>query len=1430
MPNPFDQFDSGSGSSSTETAANPFDRLESAAPAAPDWNTLFSGVDGLNYRLPFEQRMAITALERGTQGEPDQRAAAINQAYVTAALPTMDPTTIRQNWPAIRESFARHALGIDKPGISDGEVYDAISAHEKAKQVHLTEEFAKADPWGKMKLLGSLFAAHSRENVADVWDAAKSGWEKAWTPFKPLPEAPQMPNVPLLGPNNPAVVAGIYNSVAKPFLEGLETPAGLATLGVGSTLKAAGTVAARRALAGMQFVFSGLMAKEAVRSTREVVNAPANPNATLQQQIEKWGKPVGEAGMALLAGFGGVMDLKTPAEQAITIESLRGKSPEEGARVIRNEIEATNNPDLVPPLMEVAKRLEEISPPKPVPDTQAMSEGIATKAAEDVGTAEKVIEFPRQQMSAKDRARMRMEELSQLDARHGESSLVEWIEGKLPHPDTAAEHGEPLAGELRALRDHFVKEDKKGRLNYGKALKFFAKKGEYRSLDRIAEAAREDGFNFQTPTDLLSALDNAFRGNEVWSQGGSAEGFGIVAGNEVGAMLHNEAAAAKKVISEVRALPEFKGFKEVLNKWVGDTQLAIMETAGDIRELVEAVPDELTRRAIGRWLDAGGDIQKLKAWKEASIQLAAKKEYAAALNLNEEQTRIAGILREWFRGRFDKAVEAGVMDEAKFRQDYLTQLIERPFVQGGDASHFGQQLNKNFKFSNERAFPNLFELEKAGFSAKTTDVAEIMARYDAALNKAIQSRNLIKDLLATKNEAGEPLAVALKGTVRQGEGAEPNFIKNPRQKVVNQAEEKIQALQAKVAGLVDKISNSESVVEKFDAALELKDLREEIRALREEQSPEDALLYKSIDHPALRKWWWLSKDEATGKDVFMEGDIGLHPQIKTHLENALGTSGLRRWYDSEGNALSSIPKRVVKALDVSNGFLKRNLLGGISTFHAVHELKRAAGNRVIVNPWNLKEIDHTDPRIKLQVRTGLMLATPHDVMSSFSQGLGEAGSLVDRVPVIGKFSKAVSEFTFQKLIPSIKSQVWDAVYDRNHETFKEAIAAGDATKEQVAYLTSHQINARFGHLNMADLGRNPTVQHWAQLLTLAPDFWESNVRNYGQTIVGLTGAKVGREPIVAFAVTGAAVWLTARVLNQALDDDWHFEEPFGVIHDGRKYTMRNEVEDLWRMFHNSRQYVMGRLSPTLNAAEEWRSGRNWRGEKVDSAEVFKNWVSKVFPMSLRWIPGIRQAADSLESGGGRTIGTFNEFLGTMGIQVARHSEIGDAYQLANDYKKAKGEKEDTGTYPVSPYQQLRYALEDGDLKRAKEELEKLTAGGEKDISRGFKQSLFHSFTGKDAEFEQGFRESLDASGKKVIEAADRSREMIYERYLRVLGESTAKKESEPKPPKKAASVKLERGADGRFATVTTEGDTKKTYDIQRDPKTGSITLIPKAAA
>ena len=143
------------------------------------------------------------------------------------------------------------------------------------------------------------------------------------------------------------------------------------------------------------------------------------------------------------------------------------------------------------------------------------------------------------------------------------------------------------------------------------------------------------------------------------------------------------------------------------------------------------------------------------------------------------------------------------------------------------------------------------------------------------------------------------------------------------------------------------------------------------------------------------------------------------------------------------------------------------------------------------------------------------------------------------------------------------------------------------------------------------------MQHLYSFAALAPDFFESNLRNYGQVGARLM-AKVGREPLKAFLVTAVGMYVIARVLNKAADDDYHWEEPFGVIHDGKSYTMRNEAEDLWRAIKSTRRYISGRTSPIVGTAVDMFTGRNYRGEAETVTENLRDFAAKVIPLSFRW--------------------------------------------------------------------------------------------------------------------------------------------------------------------------------------------------------------------
>lgn len=773
--------------------------------------------------------------------------------------------------------------------------------------------------------------------------------------------------------------------------------------------------------------------------------------------------------------------------------------------------------------------------------------------------------------------------------------------------------------------------------------------------------------------------------------------------------------AVKDFAKDIAKLPSYTGFNKVLNNWVGNRQIGIMRTERTVRAVMKAIPDKRTREAIANYIDAGGDMAELKRWAAAAKKPSLKAGYEAAQKLTPEQLATIDKIRQWFKDQFDRAVDGGVIKEESFLDDYITHVVDKPFVGGGASSPYGGKIAAKFKYSKQRTFPNFHELEEAGYSARTKDVAEIMAAYGTHLTNAIETRRLAKALLSEKNAAGEPLGKLILGHYTAEEGSKANYINDPA------------------------------------------------------AAKDGDITYKAVSHPAFRAWRWSGLSPESGKPIIQQGEIGVHPDIHGQLENAIGRSAIRQWYDSPGSPASNLAKVALKALDVSQSALKGTMLGGISTFHAVHEYKRALGNRVVINPVITKQIDPNDPRTQMMMRSGLMLSGDRDAENLFSEGLGSR-SLVDKVPAIGKVSRAVADYTFHQLIPALKWHAWNAVYERNLKLFGR-----QASPEDVAYLTSRQVNARFGHLNLADLNRNPTAQHIASWLLLAPDFLESNVRNYGQDAKGATGAKTGREPFKALVATALTLWVIARVMNRMSDDNPHYEEPFGVIHNGGRYTMRNEAEDLWRLYNEPGRFVSGRLSPGMQTADQLRTGQNWRGEKVTTGDTLKEFLTKFIPISGRWIPGMKQLVEKTATGGARTVSPFEEFLSSQGIQVARHSPASAAYDLAHKYKVAQGIKEDVGTYPVSKYQQLRYALEDDDMKRANEEAEKLLAEEKtkvpffnrsvavRKLQTAFQHSLEQPWT-KSREMDQDFIKSLKPDDRAKVVKAEQERQAIARRF------------------------------------------------------------------
>jgi hypothetical protein len=333
------------------------------------------------------------------------------------------------------------------------------------------------------------------------------------------------------------------------------------------------------------------------------------------------------------------------------------------------------------------------------------------------------------------------------------------------------------------------------------------------------------------------------------------------------------------------------------------------------------------------------------------------------------------------------------------------------------------------------------------------------------------------------------------------------------------------------------------------------------------------------------------------------------------------------------------------------------------------------------------------------------------------------------------------------------------------------------------------------------MGRNPTLQHMARLLFLSPDFTEARGRFAGQAAQGAAGlamravtggkygqgaSKAGAEQFHALMLLAATFYITARIANELADGDPHTEAPFQLVYKGRSYGMRSVPEDIYRAFKDSRMYVNNRLSPIARLIFEIQSGKNARGEKIDWKDSVKDAIMRAIPNSASWIPGLNKLS---EYGKNSTISAWEQFAGIFGLQIARVSSNFEAYKLADSYKKAHGVKEDTGTYPVSQYQPMRYALEDNNLEHAQKAVDGLIADemkaksvtraeAIKKLAAGFRASLAHPYT-QDEKMDEQFMKSLTGKDRATILKAEMQKQQTLNRFtemMRLPHETLHKKE------------------------------------------------------
>ena len=802
-------------------------------------------------------------------------------------------------------------------------------------------------------------------------------------------------------------------------------------------------------------------------------------------------------------------------------------------------------------------------------------------------------------------------------------------------------------------------------------------------------------------------------------------------------------------------------------------QVSFSEAERARNSIQRTFPKERDRNALSIYREAGGDkavIQKWLATPDLPKWFKRAAGDAIKLKLNAGQSAVLQKIADTYDVLEGRGGNAGVL--TAHRDNYVTHVwdVSKKFTGIG-----ASKLKDRFRFNKARKFDTFYEGAVAKFKPKTLDIANLLPAYLHEMNKVIADRQFIADVSDKKSTEGTPL------TIPRGQGkfvdSTEYAVSKPGAKRALKIFDNKEDADAYAAGIenafVARRAKSTAIVNPRGFA-SAKDLQ---------GNPIDQSEYKLVDQPALKQVIYLDTDPQ-GNNVLLQADLSVHPELAKRLKAMLGESAFRKWYNEPSRGLSVIPKAIVKGLDTSQAVMKREMFGALAPFHQVQEATHAIGHTV--NPFfgfeNIMRPTkaHTDA-----MDHGLMLLPEKGSASRYIEGVGGRNTFISQAlrrfgmragRAAADIFDGYQDFLFHQYIPSLKFKTYEHMVARNTHRYAKELKSGEVTLSDVKMLSAEQSNAAYGHLNYALLDRDPTIQHLLQLGLLAPDFLEARGRFAGQAAKGFA-TKAGHEQLRAVAILAAVNAAAAYIISKLLGDEWDPKHPFEVTHGNRTYALRSVPEDLFRLFFSGadtrREFISARLNPFGQKITQMRTARNYRGEKVTFRDTLEELFAGYIPLILRGIPFIRNLTTTTAN---NPVSPLEQTAGSLGLRISRHSIITEAYQLGRDYNEAAGKLPDTGVYPTSKYQQLRYALEDGDAKRAAEEYAKLRKGvintinskvsDKKKLAQGFAESLFHPFTGS-KESDKVFKAKLPLWDRMKVEEAERKRVDIMARFKRI---------------------------------------------------------------
>ena len=770
----------------------------------------------------------------------------------------------------------------------------------------------------------------------------------------------------------------------------------------------------------------------------------------------------------------------------------------------------------------------------------------------------------------------------------------------------------------------------------------------------------------------------------------------------------------KAALESYKSPPNDSDFRHVIKSWIYADQRTGLATHQFVKELVSKVPSSLRRKAMSVWLDADGDTSLLR-FQADSVPDAYRDVWKSAMKLTDGEKQLAMKIKQDFADKLDDGIKVGIIE--KGREDYgVPQRWKIKPEVGSD-----QQAGKDGRKGTPGRINAKLDPRSPFFSFQR----ETPSYFDGVMAKGVPENLDIAHLVATYDAAFHK-TLSSRGMIA----------------ALMEAKAKDGLPVVKLSGSASQGTNADGKAYFVDS-----------KSWSKSDVSVDGRPYQSLDHSALKGWKLAFKDEA-GNPIIVNGDMMIHPDHYAYLKNELGQSALRE-----------VP--IISGLMKSQAFLKASKLSA-SFFHLATIGEHMASH--LVNPFlNGFKIDLRNADQSLLVRNGLELGMSYPQMA-YEEGLASAHTgLFNKIPGLGDASARITDWMFKDYIPAIMMKTGLHALENNRARYGDKL-----TPDQVAELTANQMNAAGGLMNYrlrgADgnmwgrLGANKTWMDLQRMALLAPQFLEARARVVGQAL-----KPYGHEQRKMLIIQAGLLFIGARVLNQLLDGDPHWDNnPFSVVYKGRAYSIRSIVGDFWHALTDPKSFAAGRLSPFSRIGIESVTGRDLRTGARKEPPIQTEWVpgrvaQNVVVDLANWMTPIT-VEGMLPGAAGREQTLGSMALSSVGIGSRKFTAGMEIHDLARDFNLSSDDpatrnaqnRKDAGAYAQSPYRKLDALLDAGELDKAGQEIKSLQAEGKTldQIANRYERNFY--YTGSAAR-EQSFYSKLTDKQKELYRKAKHER-------------------------------------------------------------------------